>query len=291
MSTNEKTDDAELFTLLDSWKLGYVKAIATELKPSATLLQIGFKDNLLADALEGYKPTHHIIVEGNALKAQLAHQWAAGKPHVTVIASSWQEALPSLGKFDSIVYSNSQSTQNRDVELFNALNQEALTTTAERAQELLHILEEQFEQIQIQFSDADLEDFCQNNSKLNPQAIERFFSSLETHGQITKQQRTSAWKRYLQLHRPHPEVEDSALPKDLLLPCLQACLKNHMHKGSHFSALLDRQLSKYGDNDFLQAIISNPEVNYKEQLVAIDLPPSAYSNRFTKALVIGVEKL
>src|SRR3990167_2314191 len=86
------------------WEKPYMEACIDALRPFGDVLEIGFGCGYSATRIQMYQPKSHIIIECDAVVAELASQFAQKYPSVTIIENTWQNALDSLGIFDSIFF-------------------------------------------------------------------------------------------------------------------------------------------------------------------------------------------
>ncbi|MCH9631304.1 MAG: hypothetical protein S4CHLAM37_13260 [Chlamydiia bacterium] len=84
---------------------------------------------------------------------------------------------------------------------------------------------------------------------------------------------------------------DESHRSDRLFEFLKMCLDTHMRKGSRFSCYLDRPNSKYDDEMFFNHVITNPELDYKEHVIDVDVPDNCEYYPYKEALVIIITKM
>ena len=230
---NTETNPKQVQILLE-WKKLYLHAILEFLKPTGNILEVGFDDGIAAEIIQKYKPKNYTIIASHA--ADAAKKWASQHHNITFITENWKNALPKLGKFDLIFY-NDFSVEH-DMALMNFLFPEATEQASDQIKDLLSKLEEQLVKLKQQFSDKEVEDFYNNIGKKNLNALPQFFDKLQKNGNITKAQHDKFTKKF-HLDKAKEVKSKKTAPAmnsyDPMLPLLEDCLKNHMHKGSRFS--------------------------------------------------------
>lgn len=266
------------------WKQLYTEAIINALNPIENVLEIGF--GYAAECIQSHHPKTHTIIESNPQIIEEARRWANLKPNVKIVEGKWETALPSLGTFDAIFFNDYRSEQ--DMVVMNFLFPESTVQTSVEAKYLLGLLEQQMSQMTMQFSDQDIEDFFQKIGQFNLSEMPVFFQKLQSNGNISKIQYENIMKKYpsvkvSEVQKSNPSNQDSK--KDNMLVFLLECLKNHINKNGRFSTFLSNQVSKYEDSNFFDAIITNPDIDYKESSVPINT-----SDKIREALIMLVEK-
>jgi hypothetical protein len=81
------------------------------------------------------------------------------------------------------------------------------------------------------------------------------------------------------------------LVPDRTMEFLHLCLKHHMRRGSRFSAFSGSPLSKYEHPAFFEEIILNPNLEYREFTIPIDVSKTCRYYKHSDALVMVVEKM
>lgn len=266
------------------WKKSYIEALIDELRPSGDVLEVGFGKGYAADRIKTFKPKSHTIVENNPEMAKEAKAWAAKNANVSVIEGDWQSALPKLGVFDSIFF-NDYPIDN-EMGLLNRINPEKIAKTSSQAKELLSMLESQISQLKVQYTDQQIEDFYQKVGQYQLQEMPIFFKKLKEYGCITNEQYNRAVKKY-QLDKVKEEEDKN---QDFSFAFLNACLKDHMRKGSRFTCFCKDTISKYEDSQFFENVITNPFLDFSEKVIPIKVPNFADYYKFNEALIVIVEK-
>lgn len=286
-----KSNEERLKILLD-WKKSYIQALVNALKPSDSILEIGFGVGLGAESIQSHKPKNYTIIESNPQYLEEAQKLAKKNPNIHVMPGDWKTVLPTLGKFDAIFFNDYPLEDDRDIMRF--LFPDDLIQTAGQAKDMLSQLEKEMALIKKQFSDQEIEDFYKKVGQNNMEELPKFFLRLKENGNISKAQYDQVEKRY-QLERgkkqkaesPKNQVKETVETKksDPVLQCLEECLKDHMSKGSRFAFFLNKQVSKYEDSQFFDKIITNPNVDYKETSVTIKM-----NDKERDGIVMIVEK-
>ncbi len=284
-SKTAKANENRLKILLE-WKKLYTEAIIDSLKPTGNVLQIGFGLGFAADLIQKYHPKTHTIIESNPKISANATKWSGKNKNITFIQGSWKTALPKLGTFDTLFFNDYPPEQ--EVEIMNFLFPEDVLQASKEAQKMLSSLKDEMSQLTRRFTDKDIEDFYQKSGQFNLKDLPLFFQQLKDNGNISKTQYENSLKKY---HFNDPQKsaknlkQNTPKAKDVMLFCLEDCLKNHMDAGSRFSSFLINQMSKYEDAQFFDNIITNTDVNYNETAAIIKM-----SDKTRQGLIISIEK-
>lgn len=265
--------------IITAWKKAYVETVIKALKPKGDVLQLGYGLNDAATLIQLYKPKSHTIIEPNSDIVKEAKLWAQLYPQVKIIQEPWEKALPRLGQFDTIFFND---VMENELDIVKQLTPSQAQEFSDKAKEYLNMLEKEISQIEVKFTDQDIEDFYQQDGQYRLKELPGFFKSLKTRGFITDKQYVNAMKKYAIKEEGKKESK-----KDPLLQFLEECFKTHMHKGSRFSALLSDLNSKFEDPLFFDKIITNPDVDYKEEMTPLNVPDF----QFNDVPVMVVEKL
>ncbi len=78
--------------------------------------------------------------------------------------------------------------------------------------------------------------------------------------------------------------------RDRLIEFLGQCLEKHMRKGSRFSCFLNSPESKHLDDRFIDAVIANPDVDFYEEEISLEVPAHCRYFSGNKALVVTIVK-
>jgi len=274
----------EKIGLLLSWKRAYEEAMCDYLKPEGDVLQVGFSRSL-SERIQTYPIKSHTVIETRPFALPLVQSWLSEGSHRILIQGAWREVLPKLGVFDALFFN--EYPLGRDMVLMNYLFPEETLQATERAKNFLDSLTKQREGIKRLFSDQEIEEFYLKVGQFNQPMLPLFFKKLQEGGNITQAQYQKVAKKY-HLNKALQEPVSQApvvQEKEPLLLFLEECLKSHTHIGSLCSWFLVDQKSKYEDTAFFESIITNVNLDYKEDLVTINLP-----NYTRQALVVKLRK-
>ncbi len=290
------------FQVMMEWEKPYMHACIDALKPSGDVLEIGFGCGYSATRIQTYHPKSHTIIEYHPVVAEKAREWAKNYPHVTILEDTWQHALERLGVFDAIFFDDYPLESE---EQMRTLQQVADTSSSllQSGQELLRQVEEELPFLStLKYSAEDLSSFIAMLEKENasPEHLYRFLTELKEREQITPQLFDEAFEKLIREGFMRKEDIDalarasvSKTPSsgDRLMQFLSACLEKHMRKGSRFSCFLSDPALTWENQNFFQNIISNPDLEYREEMIDVQVPEHCayYANQ--KALVIVIEKM
>lgn len=280
-NTSELSEESKL-QALRVWKKVYLKLLVDALAPHEAVLQVGF-DQDAANQIQGYKPVSHTVIERDPSKVQQALKWAEGGQGRKVVAEGWDLALPALGKFNSILYSDYSNAD--DSQTINYLFTEQILSEISKAKGYLKELEDSMAQVSAKYSDEDLENFYLQKGQFNKDKLGLFFLSLRDNKNITQDQYARAVKKYGLENFQQQKltfIVDHCV--DMLL-CLEQCLAKHMEVGAKFVGFSNNIISKYEDPFFFERIITNPSIDFKEKLIPVDIEGKKF-----EALVMSVEK-
>jgi hypothetical protein len=282
MDTSSETNDKKHQDLMD-WKKSYIELLIDELHPFGDTLEIGFGLGDSAARIQTYKLKSHTIIEIDPQITEKAKLWGNKHENVKVIQGPWQNVLSQLGVFD-VIFFNDYPLES-EMEILRQLSPEEATEISSNVETLLGELEEQMSQMTAQFSDKELDDFNQQVGQFNLKNWTKFLSNLKDRGNISKIQYENAIKKYHLQDELKNSSNNDTKQADPMLLFLEECLKNHMRKGSRFSSFLPVSKSKYEDPLFFDRIITNPELDYTENLIPIKI-----SNGKSKEVLLFVVK-
>lgn len=298
------------YQVMMEWEKPYMKAIVEELKPHGDVLEIGFGCGYSADYIQSYKPKSHTIVECHPEVIKKAKQWASGKSNVKIVEDTWENALKSLGSFDVIFFDDfplgSQADTKNYVGMKNVGN-----LILDQGQKLMSKLQLKMQFMKdLKYSDEDIEYFfthLKNKEQVDPKHYLPFFHELKENDNISETQ----YNMMVQRLKNENIINDTMLKEfeakkeeekfendfefnenqDRFFNFLQDCLKSHTNPGARLSCYLDSPVSKYQDERFLKHVITNPNLEYREKEIDVDVPKSCKYYPFDKALVICIEKM
>ncbi len=276
------------YQVMMAWEKPYMEACVDAIQPSGDVLEVGFGLGYSATRIQHYRPKSHTIIECDPVVAAKAREWAKNYSGITIVEKTWQEAMPSLGQFDTIFFDDYPLEGAGQIEavlkearLAAPLVQEGMKRMKEEASKLPQLRA-------ICYSDQDLQQFVQMIGKEEKERLPRFFIELFHNGQVSREQ--------LERFVPGPLIADLETPKktsgrsDRLFQFLLPCLEKHMHIDARFSCYLEDPTSKYEDPLFEEQIIMNPFLDYQEQWIEVDVPKHCKYYRGDKALVMTITK-
>jgi hypothetical protein len=268
-----------------SWEKPYLEALIDQLKPSGEVLEIGFGLGYSADRIQAAHPTHHTIIEPNPNMAKKAMEWAKGRKNVSVIQDTWEKTLPKLGVFDSVFFNDFDP----DTVAANHNFCEASHLFLQKGKDLVDEIKKTFPSLtKIRYSDADLQGLFGDRKTFDSLQMANFLHELRENGQITKEQQEKFVSKY-QLPQAGRRVK-SEKKEDEAFSCLKECLEKHMKKGSRFSCFSCSPVSKFENPEFFDLVITNPDLDYYERWMEIDVPTSCKYYKHKEALVLSIQK-
>ena len=279
----------EKIRLLNAWKESHIQSLIKRLAPSGEVLEVGFDSGNAANQIQIYAPKNHIIIEPDAKKAEEARLFAKKHPSVSVIEDSWKYALPMLGMFDAIFFH--ESLADHEIQMIRCLSKEQLIATATQAKEVLKTVEEKFNQIKVKFSDIDIDHFFEDIGQYHVPNMIKFLEILKGKGNISESQYGQTIKKYrLATIQQNERRKSKESLEDPLLAFLDVCLKYHMRNGARFSWFSLNPASKYEDPQFFEKVITNPDLDYQEDKLPIELPGFSTYYSFTESMIPLIEK-
>lgn len=293
------------FQVMMEWEKPYMEACIDALKPSGDVLEVGFGCGYSSTRIQHYQPKSHTIIEYHPEVAKRARKWAENYPNVTIVEETWQNALDNseqpLGIFDTIFFDD-YPLESRDAlnHLMETQNHAGLVVKAGKKK--MAELEEQLAFLKdVKYADADIDVFftlLEQEGVAEPKAFLRFFFELEKKQNITKEQLEKALFRlvqegyttqeaiaqYLKDEQASSRPAQSSMREsnERLFQFLDRCLKKHMRKGSRFSCYLNDPVSKFEDEQFFNLVITNPDLEYHEHRIPVEVPPTANITKAAK---------
>lgn len=292
------------------WEKPYMEACIDALKPSGDVLEIGFGCGYSATHIQKYKPRSHTIIEYHPVVLKKAHEFAKKHPGVKIVGDTWQNAMSGLGVFDCVFFDDYPLESLDETKFFQAIGEKA-HHLLEKGQKVLKRVQDQFSFLKdMKYKDEDIEYFfknLRNKSKIDPTHYLPFFAELKRKGNITNEQFDTVVDRLESEKMISFEIKQAFLEEvrikseqkpfeeshrsDRLFDFLKICLDSHMRKGSKFSCYLDDPSSKFGDEMFFNHVITNPELDYKEHVIDIEVPDNCLYYPHKEALVIIITKM
>ncbi len=300
----------DTFQVMMEWEKPYMEACVDALKPFGDVLEIGFGCGYSATHIQKYKPRSHTIIEYHPLVIEKAKEFAKKHKGVKIVEGTWQDAIEKLGVFDCVFFDDYPLESLEESKFFQSVGEKA-HHILEKGQKLLKKVQDQLSFLKdIKYKDNDLDYFfnnLKNKSKVDPTHYLPFFAELKKKGNITEEQFDRVIKRledeklitfavkqsFLESlkNRENSAPFDESHRSDRLFEFLKMCLDTHMRKGSRFSCYLDRPNSKYDDEMFFNHVITNPELDYKEHVIDVDVPDNCEYYPYKEALVIIITKM
>jgi hypothetical protein len=278
------------YQVMMAWEKPYMEACIDALKPSGDVLEVGFGLGYSANRIQFYHPKTHTIIECDPVVIAKAKEWAKGRSGVTIIEKTWQEALPGLGQFDVIFFDDYPLEPSGKIE--NAAMEAAYAAPIVQAgKRLMQEQEQMLPQMKAQqYSDNDLQEFITMLPEQEKSHLPKFLIELYNQGQVKKDQlKTYLSKEQLaSLEERTPSKESCR--NDRLFDFLLPCLEKHMRKGARFSCYLESSISKYEDPLFQRYVIENPNVDYSETRISVEVPDHCRYFSGNDALVITITK-
>jgi hypothetical protein len=274
------------------WEKPYLEALIDTLCPSGDVLQVGFSLGYAAAHIQTYHPKHHTIIESDPNIFEQALQWAKNRSNLTVIQGAWQSVLPELGSFDAIFFNDCSFMLETGTFQVQEMGRAALNSR----RELESLVEDRIPQLNsMRYSDADLDAFYQESGRHHPYETARFLSELQAKGQISSEQYERMIDYYhlerITSHKKSPICTSIHRMKDNTLIFLDVCLKNHMRQEAVFSCFSSTPASKYDCPWFFEHIITNPDFEYQEKWMPVDVPKSCTYYAYDTALILTIKNV
>ena len=235
----------------------YTELLIEKIQPTGNTLQVGFGSGKAATEIQSYHPKNHVIIEADSTLALKANQWGKEQKNVQVIELRWQETLSQLGVFDAIFYNDYP---------IDCQIKQAIPKPLTGAQNLLKEIEKAMFKIKTLFTDEEIDEFYRSVGEQHKNELSTFFNTLRSQGNITEEQYHKVTAKY------HIEclAKNAFSEGNNPLTFLEECFNTHMHKGSRFSSFLLNSMSQYEDQAFFDLIITNPFVDYSEEVITIN---------------------
>ncbi len=289
------------FQVMMEWEKPYMQACVNALQPKGNVLEIGFGCGYASTYIQEHNPTSHTIIEYHPVVAAKAREWAKNYKNIRIVQDTWQNALPTLGKFDAIFFDDYplESEQQMDEKKKHiSVGNEALAqgkAVIEDAHNAIPSLKTKT------YSEEDIEEFFTLvDPKSTPKELIHFFHELKRDKHITSALLDASLQKLIDQKRITPDdlkqyKEETSSRKevfqhqgDRLFTFIDLCMKNHMNKGAVFSCYLEDPSSKFFDKKFFDHIITNPFVDYHEEWISIEVPKHCKYYKGNEALVIRI---
>lgn len=295
--------DGKLQVMME-WEKPYMEACVTALQPKGDVLEIGFGLGYSATAIQKFQPASHTIIECDPLVAKRAREWGAQYKNVYVEETMWQNALPTLGVFDTIFFDDYAPLGVKDVQQLEQ-DSKRVGGTIEEIRILRDSVEAALKQFEgAKFSDEDLHVFgaeMLTRPGVLLQDVINFVYSLVISEHISAEQaekfiaefkeRTAGRKKEEESFAKTGDwsVLSSDFMGDRLIAFIEACLDNHMRKGSRLSSFISSPEATK-KKEFQERILSRKDVLYTEKIIPVEVPPNCTYYKWDKALVMVIEK-
>jgi hypothetical protein len=292
------------FQVMMEWEKPYMHACIDALQPFGDVLEVGFGLGYSSERIQSYHPKSHTIIEYHPVVAERARKWAKQHLNVTIIEEAWQTALSKLGKFDCIFFDDYPLQSQQEMQKMQKMSDQS-QLLLKKGQQLLKEVEKALPFLsEIKYSDIDLAAFAEQiplEQKTQAQQFGRFLTELFSRGQISekqlhthldvlvRQEKLTEEEKEALVKRPEKK-EALADPNERLFTFLNQCLSSHMRKDARFSCFLSSPESKYLDEKFVSEIITNPNLDYHEEELLIEVPSHCAYFSGNKALVITITK-
>ncbi len=294
------------FQVMMEWEKPYMHACIDNLKPFGDVLEIGFGLGYSAERIQSFAPKSYTIVEYHPEVALKARAFAAKYPHVTIIEDTWQHALSSLGTFDCIFFDDYPLQSEEEMQQMEKESAHS-TSLLNQGDQILQSAHETLPMLRtLKYSDADLLCLMQEIPAHDPALclqFAKFLIELCADHQITETQVQNAFKILVD-EKKVSEDALKALKKeeakdpfsfsrkgDRLFQFLSQCLKSHMRKGSRFSCFLSSSVSTFEDDQFLNEVIVNPFLDFREEEIVLEVPENCTYFSGNRAFVITITKM
>lgn len=263
------SDKKKIQCALD-WNKVYIKAIMQNLNPSGDVLVIGFGNGEASDYIQSLAIKSQTIIENNPHSLKILKNWKDKHPHVKIIEGQWNSILPKLGCFDAIFFNGTFFEIQEKV--IDYLFSNEVSETSNSANELLNTIEKVMSEVDEKYSTEQIDAFYDKIGQFNKHEMAPFFRKLMENGNITEKQ----YKDVIHKHSLTADVTENksfikTKKSNEMYMCLKGCLKDHMKKGSRFSSYLVDHSSKYSDSQFFDEMITNPDLNYSENMISITI--------------------
>lgn len=297
------------YQVMMEWEKPYMEACIDALEPFGDVLEIGFGCGYSATHIQKYKPRTHTIIEYHPVVCKKAREWAKNHPGVKIVEDTWQNALSSLGVFDCIFFDDYPLESPKETEFFQKAGEKA-SLVLSKGQKLIKSVQEKFTFLKtMQYKDDDLDYFFTHLK--NKQSVDKahylpFFFDLKKKGNITEEQFSKVMERLFKEEMITLEIKQAFFEKvklqeesnkqvshrsDRFFEFLKLCVASHMREGSRLSCYLDNPASKYEDDLFFNEVITNPNLDYKEKEIEVDVPSNCRYYHHKHALVAVITKM
>ncbi len=293
------------FQVMMEWEKPYMQACIDALKPFGDVLEIGFGCGYSAEAIQTYQPKSHTIIECDPMVAEKAREFAKKHKGVTIVEDTWQNALALLGVYDAIFFDDYPLESEEEMQNLRRQADHSHVVVKKGQQVLLEAKNSLSSHFQKVYKDEDLLEFFQLITQEGPlESIHllTFLDELKQNAQITEKQAGWAIERFLAkglikeadlasfVSKPVSAPFAFEEKGDRLFEFLSLILEKHTRKGSRFSCFLEDPTSKFENQKFIDHIITNPWLDYKEEWIDIQVPENCKYYKGKTALVITITR-
>jgi predicted O-methyltransferase YrrM len=293
------------FQVMMEWEKPYMEACIDALEPFGDVLEVGFGCGYSATHIQTYHPKSHTIIEYHPVVAERARTWAKDYPNVSIVEGTWQNALDALGVFDCLFFDDYPLESEEQMQKMQEVS-DTSSSLLKEGQELIADVEKQIPFLKsMQYSQEDIASFVAMLEKEQASAehLYRFLSELKEREQITDELFRETIENLIEkgfIRKEEIEAlsekkaesgAPSRGPGERLMQFLRRCLSKHMRKHSRFSCFLSDPASTWENSQFFQEVIVNPDLDYREKEITVQVPEHCTYYKNDKALVIVIEKM
>jgi hypothetical protein len=289
------------------WEKPYMQACIDTLKPKGDVLEIGFGLGYSSTQIQKYHPKSHTIIECDPTVIQKAKEWAKTYAHVKIVEGFWQDQLEKLGNFDTIFFDDYTPFSAEEVQKIEA-DAHSIQQAVSSAKKTNKSLASLFNQLKdIKFTDDQVVEFVhylnnapKNGEKPSSEEVISFIQTLVEQGNMTILQEVQFMDEYEKMQlgqdcqRSNKETLSDQVNKesthDRLLHFFQLSLDHHMRKGACMSSYIDLKQFKKNYKQFETLILSRPDVDCKQQVISVSVPPNCEYYSGNEALVLTITK-
>lgn len=287
------------FQVMMEWEKPYMEACIDALQPRGCVLEVGFGCGYSANRIQHYHPKSHTIIEYHPVVAAKAREWAKNFPHVTIVEGTWQDMLPTLGVFDALFFDDYPLQTESELQQLEQQSEQS-SFLLQSGKNLVSEVHEKIPHLQsIRYTKQDLEFFLKQleSQQVNSTHLYRFLNELKEQEQITVEQYQELIQELLKrgLLQQEDLIETNTVvtraTQDRFFHFLKQCLAYHMRRGSRFSCFLSGPSFVHENVMFYNEIIANPDLDYTEKEIPIEVPKHCTYYTAPTALVITIEKM
>lgn len=264
------------FEFIKEQEKPYVEACIDALKPSGDVLEVGFGCGYSATQIQTFLPKSHTIIEYHPVVIEQAKNWAMAYDNVVLVEDTWQEALTSLGIFDSIFF------DDYPLELAAADEETHLKYSDEDLDGVFHLLPT-VESAPLEYIFSF---FCELREKKQITQLQQDYllKKMQKQRNISEGTLQAFWKN------KEKKGDSSDEEHDQVSHFFETCFENHMRKGSSLSCFISDPTSKFQESAFHQSMMESPLCDYKQELISIEASENYGYYHKNQSLVITITK-